>query len=550
MPQMKCKKIRRRHVAPEYTVLLYILPSTCCDVRTCLCACPQRLAFPMEHSGRVRADLLPERRLECLLEQAPDDWRWTPGAVTALLPPQWPGWARVQFDSGDALEVELPLESEGDAWRWADAAGSSNSDATVASQAKAPEMDRVCSICTDAFAEMPPDTAAVELPTCRHAFCEECLGGWWSAAASSGSNSCPDCRRVYSGLRRCPRSTAGAIAAASTSEVVPAAAPKRTVGLTGSNQAVDDEVESGEEEDCEPVAKRRKKCVTTSEYVGVSWDKRGRKWRTNITHDGKVQHLGAFHDEHEAARAVDTAARRLRGEDAHGGRSGQGWHRLNFPAEEEVKRAKDRGALLTVEDKVAAVAASDRQGPSECVGVCWDKKRRKWVARINHDGKQQNLGSFDDEHEAARAVDTTARRLRGDDAHGGQVGGKWLRLNFPTEGEVKRAQERGALLTEEDRVAAATASEWQGPSEFVGVTWNKPRRKWVAALRHDGKQQHLGSFDDEQEAARVVDTVARRLRGEDAHGGRAGGNKLWLRLNFPTKREAGRAKALGMPAAR
>jgi hypothetical protein len=40
-----------------------------------------------------------------------------------------------------------------------------------------------------------------------------------------------------------------------------------------------DEVESGEEEDCEPVSKkRRKKCVTTSEYVGVSWNKKDQQW--------------------------------------------------------------------------------------------------------------------------------------------------------------------------------------------------------------------------------------------------------------------------------
>ena len=83
----------------------------------------------------------------------------------------------------------------------------------------------------------------------------------------------------------------------------------------------------------------------------------------------------------------------------------------------------------------------------------------------------------------------------------------------------------------------------------MGVSWDKKSRKWKAQISHDGKQQHLGSFDDEQEAARAVDTAARRLRGEDAHGGR-GGNNEWLRLNFPSKREAGRAKALGMPAAR
>jgi hypothetical protein len=56
---------------------------------------------------------------------------------------------------------------------------------------------------------------------------------------------------------------------------------------------------------------------------------------------------------------------------------------------------------------------------------------------------------------------------------------------------------------------------------FVGVSWRKQQRKWQAGISHDGKRQHLGYFNDEQEAARAVDTAARRLRGEDAHGGRA-----------------------------
>ena len=133
--------------------------------------------------------------------------------------------------------------------------------------------------------------------------------------------------------------------AAHSAEADVSAAPKhqRTIGLIGNDQAVND-AESSEEEDCEPVPKRRKKSATTSEFVGVTWSKSNRKWRAQISQDGKDQYLGNFDDEQEAARAVDTAARRLRGEDAHGGRAGnKNWHRLNFPTEEEAGRAKALG---------------------------------------------------------------------------------------------------------------------------------------------------------------------------------------------------------------
>jgi hypothetical protein len=64
--------------------------------------------------------------------------------------------------------------------------------------------------------------------------------------------------------------------------------------------------------------------------------------------------------------------------------------------------------------------------------------------------------------------------------------------------------------------------------------------KWQAIIHHDGERKPLGYFDDEQEAAQTFDAAARRLRGDDAHGGYAGFNKL--RLNFPTPRERGLAE--------
>jgi hypothetical protein len=116
---------------------------------------------------------------------------------------------------------------------------------------------------------------------------------------------------------------------------------------------------------------------------------------------------------------------------------------------------------------------------SEYEGVFWKRDVAKWMATIRHDGKRQHLGTFDDETEAARAFDTVARRLRGDDAHGGKwthcKPHRWLRVNFPTQAEVlKRAQERGAPFTisEEDKAAAAASALVQGPSQFVGVGWD------------------------------------------------------------------------------
>lgn len=52
----------------------------------------------------------------------------------------------------------------------------------------------------------------------------------------------------------------------------------------------------------------------SSIFKGVSWDKRQRKWRVQITCHGKTRTIGAFRDEEDAARAYDAVARELFGE--------------------------------------------------------------------------------------------------------------------------------------------------------------------------------------------------------------------------------------------
>ena len=137
----------------------------------------------------------------------------------------------------------------------------------------------------------------------------------------------------------------------------------------------------------------------------------------------------------------------------------------------------------------------------------------------------------------------------------------WFRLNFPTDVEAEAARARGMLTHEEHKAVAAAASH--RPSKYMGVSWrNNPKigGRWVANIRdpHQKKQISIGYFKDEAEAARAWDKAARGLRGKDAHGGCSfegrtsprfpdGRITRWHRVNFPTKEEAARAKARGMP---
>ena len=58
----------------------------------------------------------------------------------------------------------------------------------------------------------------------------------------------------------------------------------------------------------------------SSRHKGVSWHRRARKWRADITVNGKLRYLGLFTSEEDAARAYTKASLATQGEYAYAAR--------------------------------------------------------------------------------------------------------------------------------------------------------------------------------------------------------------------------------------
>jgi len=145
-----------------------------------------------------------------------------------------------------------------------------------------------------------------------------------------------------------------------------------------------------------------------------------------------------------------------------------------------------------------------RTASSRFWGVSWDRKKKKWQARYKDaDGKKRWIGYFDDEEEAARAVNKAIcdaglenkRRTNAVDATGALV---------PRE---RRYDGNRAAVVVPDAARETTATT----SKFWGVIWNKHTRRWQAQYTDaDGKRRSIGYYDTQEDAAHAVNAAIRR----------------------------------------
>ena len=126
--------------------------------------------------------------------------------------------------------------------------------------------------------------------------------------------------------------------------------------------------------------------------------------------------------------------------------------------------------------------------------------------KLDANGKDRHIGNFDDEEEAARAVDKAIR-----DA--GLEGRRKTNAVDATGALVPRVTRHTSKLC--DRSAVVAPDPARDPkattSKFWGVTWDKKKRRWAARYKDaSGKQRTIGLFDTQEQAAHAVNAAIRR----------------------------------------
>ncbi len=131
----------------------------------------------------------------------------------------------------------------------------------------------------------------------------------------------------------------------------------------------------------------------------------------------------------------------------------------------------------------------------------------------------QKLSEHDWQHVKCKTNNHYAGRIEG----GRIVLMHRIIMNAP-KGKIVDHRDRDGLNNTKENLRFATPSQnscnrtcsKNGTSRYRGVSFHRTIGKWQACIGLNGKDRHLGTFDNEEDAARVYDEAAKKYHGEFA----------------------------------
>jgi hypothetical protein len=178
-------------------------------------------------------------------------------------------------------------------------------------------------------------------------------------------------------------------------------------------------------------------------------------------------------------------------------------------------------------------------GTSKFVGVSYLKRDKKWRARIRINDKQIFLGSFKSEKEASKYYKNAltcveenrideikikepnfSSKFKGVSLH--KLTKKWMsfiRINgkdkylglFNSEEEAAKYYQDALTCIEESRIDEIKVKKYKLSSNYKGVHWYKPSKKWRSQITINKKKKHIGFFLCEEEAAKAYQDELNKL---------------------------------------
>lgn len=273
---------------------------------------------------------------------------------------------------------------------------------------------------------------------------------------------------------------------------------------------------------------RTKILNTSSGYYGVTFDKSRDKWIAQISKDHTHYFIGRYNTEMEACVAYNKIATELYGEFAN----------LNIIKEDmpQITINVSLANLRKIENKIVT---------SKYVGVCYDKRRNKWVAQMNKDGKHYFIGRYPNETAAALAYNKKVSELLGDTAKLNVIEVEQPPIdndfsqppidndlsqppidNEPSQIPIDKEPPQPPIDNEQSYPQKLKISIKSHPKikitlkkkeiKYHGIYYDKRRNKWIARAWNNGKHHYIGQFDNERDAALAYNVKSIELHGEQA----------------------------------